>query len=264
VTDTSSDGGLAAREAALAAIDAALAKRSGLDEGVASLTGLDPRDRAFARMLTMTVLRRLGQIDAILAGRLQRPPPDSVKALLRLGLAQALFMDVPDHAAVATTLSLAERRKETRAFKGLINAILRGTLREPPRLDPITLAPDWLFARWRAAYGAEEAGKIAAAIGEEPPTDLSLRADAEPQSLAGQLEAEILPGGSLRTSRGGDVATWPGYDDGLWWVQDAAAAVPARLLSVKPGEQVLDLCAGAGGKTLALAAAMENRGQIYA
>jgi 16S rRNA (cytosine967-C5)-methyltransferase len=255
VTETSSDGGLAAREAALSAIDAALAKRAGLDEGVASLTGLEPRDRAFARMLTMTVLRRLGQLDVILAARLHRPPPESVKSLLRLGLAQALFMDTPDHAAVATTLSLAERRKETRAFKGLINAILRGTLREPPKLDPVALAPDWLFARWRAAYGEAEAANIAAAIGEEPPTDLSLRADADAAALAEQLEAEILPGGSLRTSRGGDVAGWPGYEEGQWWVQDAAAAVPGRLLAVQAGETVLDLCAAPGGKTLQLAAA---------
>jgi len=255
VTDPAPDGGLAAREAALAAIDAALSRRAGLDEGVAGLTGLAPRDRAFARMLTMTVLRRLGQIDAILAARLQRPPPEPVKSLLRLGLAQALFMDTPDHAAVATTLSLAERHKETLPFKGLINAVLRGTLRDKPKLDPVKLAPDWLYARWKAAFGAAEASAIAAAIGEEPATDLSLRPDADAQALAEQLEAEALPGGSLRTERGGDVAGWPGYDEGQWWVQDAAAAVPARLLSIKPGEQVLDLCAAPGGKTLQLAAA---------
>jgi 16S rRNA (cytosine967-C5)-methyltransferase len=168
------DSGLAAREAALAVIAAARHRRGGLDEGLAGMpAGLEPRDRGFARMLAMTVLRRQGQIDQALASRLQRPPPEPVMALLSLGLAQALFLDTPDHAAVNTTLALAERRKETLAFKGLINGVLRGLLREPPTLDPVALAPDWLFARWRTAFGEAEARAVAAMIAEEPPTDLS-------------------------------------------------------------------------------------------
>jgi 16S rRNA (cytosine967-C5)-methyltransferase len=253
---TAPEPGLAAREAALAIVEAALARRTGLDEGLSApgVAGLEPRERSFARMLALTTLRRLGQIDRALAGRLQRPPPEAVTALLRIGLAQALFMDTPDHAAVATTLSLAERRKETRAFKGLINGVLRGLLREPPVLEPEQLAPDWLYARWRAAYG-EAARELAAAIAEEPATDLTLRDPADAEALASLLEAEVLPGGSLRTSRRGDVSEWPAYGEGRWWVQDAAAAVPARLLAVQPGETALDLCAAPGGKTLQLAAA---------
>ena len=250
------DSGLAAREAALAVIAAARHRRGGLDEGLAAMpAGLEPRDRGFARMLAMTVLRRQGQLDRALAARLQRSPPEPVLALLSLGLAQALFMDTPDHAAVATTLALAERRKETQAFKGLINGVLRGLLRELPTLDPVALAPDWLFARWKAAFGEAEALALAAMIGEEPATDLSLRDPADAEALAAELEAEVLPAGGLRTNRGGDLAAWPGYDDGRWWVQDAAAAIPVRLLTVKPGETVLDLCAAPGGKTLQLAAA---------
>jgi 16S rRNA (cytosine967-C5)-methyltransferase len=164
-------------------------------------------------------------------------------------------MDTPDHAAVSTTLALAERRQETRPFKGLINGVLRGILRDPPKLDPVQLAPDWLFARWRAAYGEAEATAVAAIIGEEPPTDLTVADAEQAEPLAAALEGEVLTGGSVRTRRGGDLAEWPGYAEGGWWVQDAAAAVPARLLGVKPGERVLDLCAAPGGKTLQLAAA---------
>jgi 16S rRNA (cytosine967-C5)-methyltransferase len=255
VSDKSNDSGLAAREAALAAVDAALGRRAGLDEGLAGLTGLPPRDRAFSRMLAMTVLRRLGQLDRALAARLAKPPPEPVMALLRLGLAQALFMDVPDHAAVATTLALAEKRKETRPFKGLINGVLRGLLREPPHLATDQLAPDWLLARWRAAFGELEAAAVAAAIAEEPPTDLTLANPDQAQALAAAVEGEVVPGGSVRTRRGGDIAEWPLYDEGGWWVQDAAAAIPARLLAIKPGETALDLCAAPGGKTLQLAAA---------
>lgn len=255
VKEPASTEGLAAREAALSVVEAARTRRGGLDEGVAGLNGLAPRERAFARMLAMTTLRRLGQLDHILAGRLHKPPPEAVTGLLRIGLAQALFMDTPDHAAVSTTLALAERRKETRNFKGLINGVLRGVLREPPALEVAQLAPDWLLARWRAAFGEAEALAVAAAIAEEPPTDLSLKAPLEAEGLAGRLEAEVLPGGGLRTRMGGDLAEWPGYAEGRWWVQDAAAAVPARLLEITPGQAVLDLCAAPGGKTLQIAAA---------
>jgi 16S rRNA (cytosine967-C5)-methyltransferase len=109
--------------------------------------------------------------------------------------------------------------------------------------------------RWQAAFGAEEARALAATIAEEPATDLSLKDAATATALAAELEAEILPGGSLRTGRRGDVATWPGFAEGGWWVQDASVAIPARLLAVRVGETALDLCAAPGGKTLQLAAA---------
>jgi 16S rRNA (cytosine967-C5)-methyltransferase len=166
-------------------------------------------------------------------------------------------LDTPSFAAVDTTVRLAERDKGTQAFKGLINAVLRGLLRGPPLAedDPEGLAPGWLFARWRAAYGEDAARAIAARIVEEPATDLSLRDPADLAALADELEGEALPGGSLRLRQRGDVASWGGYAEGRWWVQDAAAAIPARLLGVSAGESVLDVCAAPGGKTLQLVAA---------
>ena len=90
-------------------------------------------------------------------------------------------------------------------------------------------------------------------IPEEPATDLSLRDPAD--ALVEPLKAEPLEGGSLRVAHGGDITAWAGYVEGQWWVQDAAAAIPARLLAVRPGETAIDLCAAPGGKTLQLAAA---------
>ncbi|WP_299007958.1 RsmB/NOP family class I SAM-dependent RNA methyltransferase [uncultured Caulobacter sp.] len=250
--------GLPAREAALTLIDAALSRRGGLDEA-ASANGfrfLEPRERAFARALAMAVLRHLGPIDRALAARLQKAPPDRVMHLLRLGAAQAFHLEVPAFAAVATSVELAGANKASRPFKGLVNAVLRGLLRDaPPSNDPTLLAPPWLYSRWVAAFGEATARQIAAQIALEPATDLSLKPGADAAALAEALEGEILPGGSLRLRRKGDVAAWPGFEDGSWWVQDAAAAVPARLLDVKAGEAVLDLCAAPGGKTLQLAAA---------
>jgi 16S rRNA (cytosine967-C5)-methyltransferase len=165
-------------------------------------------------------------------------------------------LGAPAHAAVSTAVDLAQARKESRPFKGLVNAVLRGLAREPPALDePERLAPPWLQARWLAAYGPDAARAIAACIAEEPATDLTPRDPAQAEAVAAALEGEALPGGSVRTARRGDVSTWPGFAEGAWWVQDAAAAIPARLLGVAPGEMALDLCAAPGGKTLQLAAA---------
>jgi len=198
----------------------------------------------------MATLRHLGIIDRALDARLKREPPAPVRDLLRLGLAQAYWLDTPDFAAVDTTVALTPK-----PLRGLVNAVLRGQLRDGrPAEDPEWLAPPWLFARWRAAYGEPGARAVAATIASEPATDLSPRAEPGPDLLA-DLDAVVLPGGSLRTSRRGDPAGWPGFAEGAWWVQDAAAAVPARLLAVSPGETVLDLCAAPGGKTFQLAAA---------
>lgn len=253
----SSEHGLAARRAALALISAALAKRGGLDEALSQppFSNLAERERAFARALAMTVLRRLGWIDALLKARLQKAPPDAVIDLLRLGAAQLLFMDTAPHAAVSTTVQLTADGRTTRAFKGLVNGVLRSLGRDGAgELDPEALAPGWLFARWQAAYGPQDARAIAALIAEEPATDLTLREAADAGPLAEMLEGEILPGGTLRTRSRGDLVQWPGYAEGRWWVQDASSAVPARLLNAQPGERVLDMCAAPGGKTLQLAA----------
>ena len=253
-----SGSGLASRRAALQILASALQHRRALDDALTGpgLAALDPRDRAFARALALTVLRRRGALDLILRPKLQRPPPDAVIELLRLGAAQLLYLETPVHAAVSTTVDLAAERPATRPFRALVNAVLRGLSREgAPEVPPQALAPDWLYARWRAAWGEADARAICALIAEEPATDLTLRDPDQAATIASELDAVPLPGGSLRTNRRGDIAGWPGYAEGGWWVQDASAAVPARLLAVQPGETALDLCAAPGGKTLQLAAA---------
>ncbi len=241
------------RRHALALLRAALSRRGGLDAGLDALAfpALEPRDRAFARALALATLRHLGPIDAALAPRLRSPPPEAVRDLLRLGMAQAFFLGTPAFAAVDTTVALAPK-----PFRGLVNAILRAQLREgPPTVTPMTLAPAWLLARWRATFGDAEASAIAALISAEPATDLALRPDASRDEFALTFDAEPLPTGGLRTRLRGDPAGWPGYADGAWWVQDAAAQIPTRLLAPTLGEAVLDLCAAPGGKTMQLAAA---------
>jgi 16S rRNA (cytosine967-C5)-methyltransferase len=258
LNDTPNDAvGLPARAAALELLIAALSGRAGMDEGLShpALAALDGRDRAFARALVMATLRHLGAIDSALQSKVKKAPPDKVVQILRLGVAQAFVLKTPAHAAVGTSVDLIAQDKGLSMFKGLVNAVLRGLVREPPELDdPELMAPSWLYARWRAAFGANAARAIAAAIAQEPATDLSLKDPAQAEALAAELEATVLPGGGLRTVKRGDIATWPGFAEGSWWVQDAAAAIPARLLKVQKAETALDMCAAPGGKTLQLAA----------
>jgi 16S rRNA (cytosine967-C5)-methyltransferase len=252
------DIGMPARVAALSLIDAALAKRSGFDEAVtrSDFLTLSDSERAFARALALLVLRRLGQLNDIIEQRTQKTPSDAVCALLRIGLAQIGFMQVPDFAAVSTTVKLAERESHTRPFKGLINAILRGIIRDGGLRapNPARLAPDWLFQRWNTNYGTENAEGIAMVLTEEPATDLTFKTATDLDRLKDPLQGEPLSGLTLRSALRGDLRDWAGYDDGVWWVQDASSAVPVALLGDLTGQTAIDLCAAPGGKTLQLLA----------
>jgi len=253
-----------ARRTALALLRAVLDDGRPLDEALAGnphFARLEPRDRAFARLLLATTLRRLGQIDAALDACLDRPikPKDvALRHILRLGAVQLLFLDTPPHAAVSTALDLAKGPRLA-GQRGLLNAVLRRLAREGQAIvagqDAARLnTPDWLWQPWCAAYGEDTTRAIAAAHLVEPPLDLSCKEDA--QGWAATLGAEVLPGGTLRLPAGqGDITRLPGYAEGAWWVQDAAAALPARLLGDVKDKTVIDLCAAPGGKTAQLAAA---------
>ncbi len=258
MTQSHDDIGMNARLAAIDLVDAALDKRSGFDEAVTrtQFLALSLSERSFARALALLVLRRLGQLDDLIERRTHKAPPEAVWALLRIGLAQIGFMGVPDFAAVSTTVKLAERRSDTRPFKGLINGLLRGVIREGGlgQPDASRLLPDWLFQRWKAAYGETDARGIALMLAEEPATDLSFKTAADLDRLSLPLEGTPAGGLTLRSALRGNVAEWAGYDEGAWWVQDASAAVPVGLLGDLTGRTALDMCAAPGGKTLQMLA----------
>jgi len=246
-----------ARQLALDVLEAVFApKPRPADEVFRShrlLARLAPRDRAFARLLWATTLRRLGEIDRMLARLVRRSPGRTARNILRLAAAQLVFLGTPAHAAVAESVALARQRVPARA--GFVNAVCRRLAAEPPAPLPDEQAaridtPAWLFDRWSRSYGEETALAVARAHLHEPPLDLQVRGD--PEAWAERLGAEVLPDGTLRRPAGGAVEELPGYAEGAFWVQDVAAALPARLLGEVRGRRVLDLCAAPGGKTAQL------------
>ena len=257
--------GLPARRLAADILEGVLHRRRPLDEQLADrsseLSALAERDRALVRTLAATVLRRLGTLRHLLRQYLARGFPRAaprVETALLLGAAQILWLGVPDHAAVDLAVRLVQGDKRAARYAGFVNAVLRRIAREGKeqlaRTDSIRLdTPDWLWARWARNYGVETARAVAAAHDHEPALDLTVKGDA--QSWADRLEGRVLPTGSVRFMAHGSVTQLPGYGEGMWWVQDAAAALPARLLGDVTGLAVADLCAAPGGKTAQLAAA---------
>ncbi len=253
------------RQVAFDILCLALDRRRPLDQAIAAhgaFASLEPRDRAFVRNLLATTLRRLGQIDAVISRHLSHELPPrgrSVLNALRLGAAQLLFLGTPAHAAVDGSVRLA-RSGVLAGYKGLVNAVLRRIARDGPALlaaqdAPRLNTPDWLWQSWTTAYGERMARTIAQAHLQEPPLDLSVRS--EPERWATALGGWVMPTGSVRrpAELGGAIEGLPGYADGVWWVQDAAAALPVRLFGDVAGWSVFDLCAAPGGKTAQLAAA---------
>ena len=252
-----------ARNVALELIGAVLRRKRPLDDAIdenQAMRALSGRDRAFARLLVATVLRRLGQIDALIASCLSTPlAPRAaiIQDILRLGIAQLLFLRTPPHAAVATSVDLAHGRGFL-SHKGLVNAVLRRlSVEGPERIAAQDAArlntPAWLWRSWMLAYGETTTRAIANAHLKEAPLDLSVREDRE--EWCSKLQGTLLPTGTLRRPAGGAVTSLPGYAEGAWWVQDAAAALPAMLFGEMRGLNLVDLCAAPGGKTAQLAAA---------
>ena len=259
--------GLAARRIAADILDGVLHKHRTLDDqldGAAAHPGLKTladRDRALMRRLVATILRRLGTLGHVLSRLLDRGiPTDAPRAqsALLIGAAQILWMDVPDHAAVDLSVRLVQSDRRAAKYAGLVNAVLRRCAREgQPLIDEVksqTLdVPPWLLERWIAHYGETTAREIAVALSHEPSLDITVKSDAT--QWATRLHGETLPTGTVRTLLQGSVTMLPGFAEGQWWVQDAAAALPVRLFGDVAGKSIADLCAAPGGKTAQLALA---------
>ena len=220
---------------------------------------LSPPDRAFAVAIAIATLRRLGEIDALLDIYLRKDPPMRVRDILRIGIAQLLFLKIPVHAVVYVAVEQTAENAATKPLRSLVNAVLRNCVREgESRLSKMDLSacnvPPPLLKSWQQAYGIGQVEKIAAAHCSEPPLDLQIRDYDERVLWCERLAGVLLPTGAVRLRESRSVPELEGYAQGAWWVQDVAASLPVRLLGNISGERVIELCAAPGGKSAQLCA----------
>jgi len=246
--------GLAARRAALRLLDAVFRRGQALEQALAGATRdlPMPSDRALAHSIAALTLRRLPDLDALIDSATRQRLPDDAKArmVLRMALAQALLMETPPHAVIATALPLVDGGP-----RKLVHGVLGTLLRRGAALPAQAQLPADVAARWEAAWGAGVVEAAGIAIGQRPPLDIGLRDAGATADWAARLGGVSLAPGHVRLPAESEVTALPGLDEGAWWVQDLAASLPARLLGAGAGRTVLDLCAAPGGKTMQLASA---------
>jgi 16S rRNA (cytosine967-C5)-methyltransferase len=257
--------GLKARRMAVALLTAVLTEKRAFDEAFEKLASddryadLEPRDRGFARAIAAVTLRRKGQLSEIVKRFIEKPLPEQrgrLDAILLCAAAQLVFLKSPPHAVINLSVFQVRDDHQARRFSRLANAVLRriseqgatiASLQDERALN----TPPWLWDRWVDTYGLDEAGRIGAQHLAEPPLDLTVKSDA--QGWAQKFGGVVLPTGSVRFAPKGRIEDMDSFSDGEWWVQDAAATLPAKLLGDVKGLRVADLCAAPGGKTAQLA-----------
>lgn len=262
--------GLKARRMAVSLLAAVMTDRRPFDDAFERLASderyadLEPRDRGFARAIAAMTLRRKGQLSEIIKRFIEKPLPEQrgrLDAILLCAAAQLVFLKSPPHAVINLSVFQVRDDQRARRFSRLANAVLRriseqgaglAALQDEARIN----TPEWLFDRWEKAYGAEDAARIGAQHLAEPPLDLTVKSN--PQGWAERLGGVVLPTGSVRFAPKGRIEEMDGFGEGEWWVQDAAAILPAKLLGDVSGLRVADLCAAPGGKTAQLAHAGAN------
>ena len=252
--------GIAVRAAAIELIDAVLTQKLALDGALQQskkFNSLAGPDRGFARLITSVTLRRLGEIDKVLDELLHKPIAKNampVQHTLRAGAAQLMFLETPPHAAGNTAVSYL-KNSHFAGFSGLANAILRRVSSIPAMSSKAAAkanTPYWLYQSWARSFGEEMAYAIALAHSSEAPLDISVKQD--PNRTASMLNGSLLPTGSVRLPSAKNISNLPGFKSGDWWIQDAAAAIPAHLIPHPAGKRIIDLCAAPGGKSAQLAA----------
>lgn len=257
--------GFETRRLAARVIDDVITRRLALDEtlelalAAPDARALDDRDKGLVRAIATSAIRYFGVISKALAARLERGLPrhsGPFEAIMASGIAQILYLDVPDHASVDLTVDLVQADPDCRRYVALANAVLRRIAREKhdilKAVKPLEdNTPAWLSDRWIATYGIDKSKEIAQSHSQEAAIDITVKSD--PEMWAEKLDAIFLPTGSLRLKTRKAIPSLPGYEDGEWWVQDAAAALPARLIAAQKNEIIADFCAAPGGKTAQLA-----------
>ncbi|GLQ35762.1 16S rRNA methyltransferase [Amylibacter marinus] len=256
-----SNAGIYAREAAVRLLHAVLMEKRLLIDLVGAedgpLVDLEPSARARAQSLAATTLRNLDRLDAVLDKYLTKKTPFALLNILRVAAAEILVDGIASHAAVDSAVTMAKRKQKTAHLKNLANAVLRKVADEGAaefaKTAPQAL-PKAFVGQMKKIATKEQIAAIELAHQGGAPLDITCRDPKEAGEFAKTLGGQLMPNGSVRLQRAGQITELPGFETGSWWVQDAAASIPALALGVVEGMRVLDLCAAPGGKTMQLAA----------
>ncbi len=257
--------GLPARRAAVSLLSAVLRERQPLDDALVNspasrlMVSMAERDRGLARAIASTALRHKGQLDAVLDSYIDKKLPKRsgiLREILLSAACQLLFLNIPAHAAIDLAVRQCKQDRNARHFDRLANAVLRRVAEHGPGIvkqqDAARVnTPGWLWERWLKIYGEDTTRRIAEAHMQGAALDLTVKQD--PENWARALNGIVLDTGSVRIDASGRIENLDGFEDGAWWVQDAAAALPARLLGDVSGKNIADLCAAPGGKSAQLA-----------
>lgn len=258
------------RKICLDILSAVLRKSAGLEEEFSKIIDIESekqeienRDRTFIRLLLTTSLRRLGEIDYYITRLLSKPLPAKasfVQDVIRISIAQILYLKTPEHAAVSTAVELV-KNSLFKGFSGLVNAVLHRFIKEQSKICAVENVeakniPSWLYNIWKQEYGSDKTRKIVSACLKEASLDFSVKNN--PEYWAQKLDCKVLPTGTLRREKSCLVSSLPGYEDGEWWIQDFSAALPVKLFQSISGKKVADICAAPGGKTAQLILAGAN------
>jgi 16S rRNA (cytosine967-C5)-methyltransferase len=213
---------------------------------------LEPSEKARAQRLALETLRWMDRADRMLGPFLRNKPELMVHNVLRLSVVELCLEGAAAHGVVNAAVEMVKADKTHKHASGMVNAVLRKIDPAKWQTLPAPQLPKWLRKPLIGDYGKKTVAAMEAAFAQGAPLDLTAKNDAA--ALAKTLGGEVLPTGSVRLQDVGQVSALAGYEAGDWWVQDAAAALPAKILNAKAGERVLDMCAAPGGKTMQLAA----------
>lgn len=257
--------GLSSRQAASKLLSAIIDKKTSMD-GLLDLKGGNPaylnlsdQDRLLVKATLLSTLRNYQIIEKFIDHLLEKPLPTgavSLRHILRIGAAQILYLEVPDHSAVDLAVEQANIDPRNRRFANLVNAILRRMAREKEKMLPklgekTAMLPDWYAKKLSKSYGFNRARKMMQLMSQPAPVDITVKSDAD--LWADKLGGTKLTDWSVRLDKlDGPLQSLLGFEDGDWWVQDLAASLPARLFGDLNGKRVIDLCAAPGGKTAQL------------
>jgi 16S rRNA (cytosine967-C5)-methyltransferase len=244
-----------ARRGALILLRRTLNDMEMLDEG-ALPPDTAPQDRARALTLARTTLRWLNSADAVLGEFIPKAPVGEARDILRLGVIEILVLKEAPYGVVDAAVRIAKSGRRTLRQSGMINAVLRRVSDEGPEIwadidHGRQTTTEWFYKLLRRDWGNAGATAICDAHLVPAPLDLTVKGD--PAMWAETLGGIVTPTGSVRLSRPGRLSALTGFETGDWWAQDAAAALPARLVGAGEGKRALDLCAAPGGKTMQLA-----------